>query len=306
MNSDERIYSNFSRLSLLAKKGRGLSWRPPYSKISPLSGLQKSSQRGRGLDFVELRHYFDGDDVRCIDWRVTQRTGQAFIRLYAEEKDKSTALLIDLRSSMFFASDGMMKSVLASELAAIIAGRIQVEGDRIGALLLTDINIESHSAMRGEKSLLSLLEKITQLGGRLPAKAATEPPTLDDALYLLCQQKIKESQIFIISDFIDFDNSTSLALITQLAKHNNIIGLRVSDPLEEELPNSAVLMGDGQLQLEVSGDKGQLRQRYNQHTADHNKQLERCFLSIGQPYLALTTHQDSWQQLVAISSARRR
>ncbi|ABV87060.1 DUF58 domain-containing protein [Shewanella pealeana] len=306
MSSDERIYTNFSRLSLLAKKGRGLSWRPPYSKISPLSGLQKSSQRGRGLDFVELRHYFDGDDVRCIDWRVTQRTGQAFIRLYSEEKDKSAVLLIDLRSSMFFASDGVMKSVLASELAAIIAGRIQVEGDRIGALMLTDTHIESHSAMRGEKSLLSLLEKVTQLGGRLPAQGQIEPPSLDDALHLLCQQKIKESQIFIISDFVDFIDKTSRALLSQLARHNNIIGLRVSDPLEDELPNSNVLMGDGLLQLEINGDNGQLRQRYNRFTIEHNQGVENGFLSIGQPYLALTTHKESWQQLFSMSSARRR
>lgn len=306
MSLDDRIYSSFSRLSLLAKMGRNLSWRPPYRKMSPLSGLQKSHQRGRGLDFVELRHYFAGDDVRCIDWRVTQRVGKPFIRLYAEEKDKNTVLLIDLRSTMFFASDGAMKSVIASELAAIIAGRIQAEGDRIGALLLTDTGIEIHDAKRGDKSLLQLLEKIALFGQKLPAESTTTPPQLNDALEQLCKQKIKESQVFMISDFADFDVTTSHALMSQLAKHNDVIGLRVSDPLEDELPDASLLMGNGHLQLEVSDDEATLRARYNHSTATHHKQVSACFASIYQPCLTLTTHQDSWQQLLAMSSTRRR
>jgi len=302
MSHDDRIYSCFSRLSLLAKMGRNLSWRPPYRKMSPLSGLKKSHQRGRGLDFVELRHYFAGDDVRCIDWRVTQRTGKPFIRLYAEEKDKNTMLLIDLRSTMFFASDGSMKSVLASELAAIIAGRIQAEGDRIGALLLTDTSIETHDAKRGEKSLLQLLEKIELLGKKLPAQTSTNRPQLNDVLELLCKQKIKESQVFIISDFVDFEVSTSQALMSQLAKHNDVIGLHVSDPLEDELPETSLLMGNGQLQLEVSAEQSRLRDQYNQATAMHHQQISACFASMYQPCLRLTTYQDSWQQLLALSS----
>ena len=300
MINDDRVYSSFARLTLLAKRGRTLSWRPPYSKISPMSGQQKSHQRGRGLDFVELRHYFAGDDVRCIDWRVTQRTGQAFIRLYAEEKDKNTQLIIDLRSSMFFVSDGAMKSALASELAAVIAGRTQFEGDRIGALILTDLGIELHTPQRGEKSLLTLVEKIALLGRKLPQQPTENAPTLDDVLTQLCLQKMKESQIFIISDFVDYSPKSD-AVIAQLAKHNNLVALRVSDPLEDNLPDAALVMGNGQLQLEIGHQSSRLRQRYNQTTQQQNQRLKDTLLAMGIPCLHLCTHQDCWQQLLEIS-----
>lgn len=321
MNNDGRIYSSFSRLSLLAKRGRDLSWRPPYSKISPMSGVQKSHQRGRGLDFVELRHYFPGDDVRCIDWRVTQRTGQAFIRLYAEEKDKNTVLIIDLRSSMFFASDGSMKSVIASELAAIIAGRIQLEGDRIGALLMTDKGIAVHQPQRGEKSLLTLLENVVFHGQSMgqtlektqensvrkplvsdgPETCFSSQASLDDVLKQLCLQKTKESQIFMISDFIDFTVEKSNAFIAQLAKRNNVIALRVSDPFEDQLPEIALVMGNGNVQLDVSQNAAELRQRYNQFAVQQNQQLETSLTAMGIPCLHLSTHLDCWQQLAAMS-----
>ena len=301
MSHDERIYSSFARLSLLAKVGRKLSWQPPYSNMSPLSGVQKSHQRGRGLDFVELRHYFEGDDVRCIDWRVTQRTGQAFIRLYAEEKDKNAMLIIDLRSTMFFASDGAMKSALASEVAAIIAGRIQAEGDRIGALIITDASIEVHLPQRGGKSLSNLLDQIVMLGQQLPTNNNHSLISLDDVLKHLCQQKIKDSQIFIISDFIDFTAGNSNQFINRLAKHNNVIGLRISDPLEETLPESSLLMGDGKLQLAIDANKSRLRERYNASVSNQTQQIEDCFNANSQPCIHLCTHQDSWQQLIELS-----
>ncbi len=301
--TDLRIHPTIERLSQLGEMGRTFSWHPPYQRLSPLTGQHHSTQRGRGLDFQELRHYYPGDDVRCIDWKVTQRTGKPHLRVYSEEKDKNVLLLIDLRSSMFFASDGCMKSVIASELAAIISGAICKDGDRIGALVMTDTGVISHPFKRGAKSYFGLLNSIVSQANALPVwQEGVEPPHLNDALQLMQSLKMKDSQCFLISDFHDYEPHTSRCFLDAVSAHNSLVALRIFDPLEQQFPSDNLVLGDNQFQLELRHDDRQLRGAYETYVREQLELLRIQFAENKVAMLEISTHQDSWSQLQALTN----
>lgn len=293
--NDFRIHTTMARLSSLALQGRKLSWRPPAGRCSLLSGLNVTPQRGRGLDFIELRHYYPGDDVRAIDWKVTQRTGQPYLRVYSEEKDKTIQLIVDQTSSLFFASDGSMKSVIIAELAAIIAGRVNYDGDRFNGRIIHDNGFTSLQSGRGESVMLTVLQQIVTQNNRLP-QASSDEGGVKSVLEDLCQSGIKDQQLFLLSDFCDFD-SRCVPLITQLAAHNDLFAFRVFDPLETKLPSRTILMGNDDYQLNINQHDEALRAQYHEYINAHRGELERCFKSLGQPLFDISTHKDTWEQI---------
>ena len=100
----EDIYTNLHALVRLRYTARGFNYLPRQPVRSLLSGRKRSRLRGRGLDFDELRHYRPGDDIRNMDWRVTNRTGKPHVRVYTEERDRPVVILVDQRLPMFFGS----------------------------------------------------------------------------------------------------------------------------------------------------------------------------------------------------------
>ena len=140
-NKNAGIYTSLQELVALQYKASGFSFLPKQPVHSILSGRHNSRLRGRGLNFEELRHYRAGDDIRTMDWKVTNRTGKPHVRVYSEERERPVLLLVDQRINMFFGSQLKMKSVIAAELAALSAWRVLSVGDRIGALVFNDTEI---------------------------------------------------------------------------------------------------------------------------------------------------------------------
>ncbi|WP_163132383.1 DUF58 domain-containing protein [Agarivorans sp. Alg241-V36] len=302
MTVDLRIYPTSERLAELTLLGRKISWQPPYKKLTPLTGKHRSQQRGRGLDFVELRHYYAGDDVRCIDWKVTQRTGQPYLRVYAEENDKNIALLIDLRTHMFFASNGHMKSVIACEAAAIAAGAACHHGDRVGAVILTDSEIVSLPFRRGEKALMALLSVIIEQSNKLPNWIVSKKaPNLEGALKHLVDLGLKESQCFIFSDFSDYDQQNSSVMIDRLARRNSLVGIRITDPLEEQFPNQNLVIGNESHQVELKKSDHSTRDRYEQYVQEQKHSLSEHFMRHRLALLDMSTQYDAWTQLLSLT-----
>ena len=302
MTVDFRIYPTSERLAELTLLGRKISWQPPYQKLTPLTGKHRSRQRGRGLDFVELRHYYAGDDVRCIDWKVTQRTGQPYLRVYAEENDKNIALLIDLRTRMFFASNGYMKSAIACEAAAIAAGAARHHGDRVGAVILTDSDIVSLPFRRGEKALMALLAAIIEQANKLPNWMVSNPaPTLGDALKHLIALGLKESQCFILSDFSDDDKHQTSVMIDNIARKNNLVGIRITDPLEEQFPKQNLVIGNERHQVELKKSEQSTKDCYEQYVQAQKHSLSEHFMRHRLALLDMTTQHDAWTQLLSLT-----
>ena len=129
---DPRVRVDVAHLRNLAGPAKGLRFLPRQHARSVLNGRHASRLRGRGLNFEELRGYLPGDDVRAIDWKVTARMGEPYVRVYTEERDRPALIVVDQRMSMFFGSRLNMKSVTAAEAATVAAFAILEQGDRVG------------------------------------------------------------------------------------------------------------------------------------------------------------------------------
>src|SRR5215471_17651879 len=132
------VYIDLDDLIALEYRDREVSFLPRQPVHSLLSGRFASRMRGRGLNFEEIRDYRPGDDVRSIDWKVTARLQKPHVRVFNEERDRQSLLVVDQRLSMFFGSKLAMKSVTAAQAAALAAWRILNVGDRVGAIVFDD------------------------------------------------------------------------------------------------------------------------------------------------------------------------
>lgn len=203
------------------------------------SGGFVSALRGRGMAFHESRLYQPGDDIRAIDWRVTARTGRTYTKVYQEERERPVLLWVDLQQSMFFGTRHYYKSVLASQLAALLAWGSVLQGDRLGGLVFAE---HDHCEARPKRGRAAALHFLQQLANHAAwqQSIAIEKPTADSgyqALSRLRQVARPGSLIVLISDCRFLDNKCRMQL-TQIAQHNDVILLFIHDPFEQTLPPS--------------------------------------------------------------------
>ncbi|WP_026971622.1 DUF58 domain-containing protein [Aliagarivorans marinus] len=273
-----------------------MSWQPPFGRFSLLSGDNRANRLGQGLDFAELRRYQMGDDVRRIDWKVTQRTGQAYVRTYTEEREKVCRLIVDQTNRMYFASDGSLKSVIAAELSTVVAGRMIEEGCHVHLNLITDPQIYTHALGRGRRVLPELIALLADISASLPLPRGRHSGVTDQ-LKDLVDRQVRYQQLFIFSDFYGFDMKLGIGYLRELARFNNIYGFHISDPLEAKLPEHSMVVGDEARQLSISATDTSLHRRFTEQASQRASSLEGAFSEIRQPLLCFTTHRDTWQQV---------
>ena len=263
-NTQEDIYTNLRALVRLRFTAQGFNYLPRQSVRSLLSGRKRSRLRGRGLDFDELRHYQPGDDIRNMDWRVTNRTGKPHVRVYTEERDRPVIVVVDQRLPMFFGSIKKMKSVVAAEVAAITAWRVLAVGDRIGAILFNDNAIIEAKPTRNERRVISWLGDLTGMNNDLSIKTRHEsnPDALAQALQLLERSIGHDYLVVLISDFYGWNNATLKAL-RRMNRHNDIVCSLIYDPLERDISRADELVAsDGEFQLKIDPAKQGLGQKF--------------------------------------------
>jgi uncharacterized protein (DUF58 family) len=260
--------------------------------LNTLAGPNKSNFRGRGIDFEEVRSYQPGDDIRTIDWRVTARTGSAHTKLFREERERPVLVVIDQRNSMFFGSSHCFKSVLAGQLASLLAWSALNGGDRVGGLVFNEDGHREIRPRRSRKTVLSLLSHITEYNQALPLDTAETDESFAHMLSNLRRIARPGSSLFFISDFRGASQENAREHLFELAKHTQVTAIACSDPLEFELPRAgayAVTNGSERSELHT-GDK-QLRLRYRDRLQQQRDVLRNDFLSLGIPLLqAYTDH----------------
>jgi uncharacterized protein (DUF58 family) len=301
MQSEGKVYTDVSALTRLRHDARGFSFLPRQPIHSLLSGRKLSRLRGRGLDFEELRHYRPGDDIRDMDWRVTNRTGKPHVRVYTEERDRPVVLVVDQRLSMFFGSRNKMKSVIAAELAALSAWRVIEQGDRIGAILFNDDSISQFRPARSSSKVMSLLSQLAKLNQqlRIDPDHQPRPEQLSAALTMTERMVAHDTLIVIISDF-DGWNAQSLASIKRMAQHNDLIAGLVFDPLEQDIsPATDLVVSDGRYQLQLEPHKEDLGQRFEASFQSAFSQLQLELRKHGMPVLPINTVDPVFEQLRA-------
>jgi uncharacterized protein (DUF58 family) len=263
-SSNEDIYTNLRALMRLRYSARGFSYLPRQPVRSLLSGRKRSRLRGRGLDFDELRHYRPGDDIRTMDWRVTNRTGKPHVRVYTEERDRPVIVMVDQRLPMFFGSQQRMKSVVAAEVAALTAWRVLAVGDRIGAILFNDAGALEVKPTRNQRRVVGWLGELATMNNELSVASArsSNPTGLTDALRQLERSVGHDYLVVLISDFYGW-NETNLKIIRSISQHNDIICTLVFDPLEQNISNaSKLVVSDGRFQLEIDPAREGLGEKF--------------------------------------------
>ncbi|MFP6655055.1 MAG: DUF58 domain-containing protein, partial [Myxococcota bacterium] len=259
-------YVQLRDLVQLRAEARGFDFLPKQPLASRLAGAHVSRLRGRGLDFDELRAYQPGDDVRDIDWKVTARMRRPYTRIYTEERDRKTLLLVDQRVNMFFGSRLNMKSVTAVETAALALWRILAEGDRPGAILFNDRDQIEIPPQRSQARAMAILHALEGMNQALCARGSevSEPPQLNHVLARAARLASHDHLIVLVSDLDGVDEETP-GLLKRLARRNDVIVFRIFDPMERTLPEaSGLVVSDGNLQLEVDARDNALRSRFRQ------------------------------------------
>lgn len=260
--AESGVVAQLDALVRLRAEARDVDFLPRQPTRSLLAGQRASKLRGRGMDFEELRAYVPGDDVRRMDWRATVRLGRPYVRSYREERDRPLLLLVDQRRSMFFGSGQKLKSVLAAELAALVAWRALARGDRVGALLFGEAQSWSFRPARSEAQVHRICEGLVESTHALLSPTQSDRDALAEALAAGQRLAPHDALIVVISDFRSHSDEADERL-RRLRAHNDLLLAWITDPLEKSLPaRGALPVTDGQRRFTLPTDDGAFRQAF--------------------------------------------
>ena len=257
--------------------------------FSQLLGGYVSHFRGRGVDFAEVRSYQPGDDIRSMDWRVTARTGKPHTKLYQEERERPVFFAVDFSHSMFFGTRVAFKSVIAAQLTATLAWASARQGDRVGGLVFAGaqhIDIRPANRQYGVLPLLKALSK----------QSATPTKPVNAGYFSHALARLRHvvkpgSLIFVISDFIDFDDNAKRH-ISQLTLHNDVVCLFIYDNLEANAPppNRYTISNGAELAVMDTHSRA-FCQHYQQQFSQCLNTLKQTLNKYGIPLLEIATAQ---------------
>ena len=201
-----------------------------------LAGSYRSTFRGQGIEFEEVRPYIPGDDVRTIDWNVTARTGEAYVKTYREERELAVHLIVDTGLPMDFGTRRWTKREAAAQFAGLLALVALRHQDRVG-LTLFGPEVGLHlPAGKGRQHALRLIREV------LAVPAAREESDLEQVLRFTGRVLQRRSLVFLVSDFLAAEKGGAWTEeLARLGRRHDVIAVRVVDPLEEELPDVGLL-----------------------------------------------------------------
>ena len=276
---------------------------PKRTVHSVLAGTHSSKLRGRGLDFEEVRLYVPGDDIRTIDWKVTARVGKTHTKVFNEERERPAFTVLDQTSMMFFGSEKYVKSVIAAQVAALSGYRILKKGDRFGGIVFNDQELEVIKPRRNRKSILQYLKIAESFNQQLVDRKSIKSNRhrLQEVLNRTAKSVTHDYVITIISDFRLADKE-AYQIIQSMAKHNDVIFVHISDPLDELDYEASGLLSDGDYQLPVKKGDQRTRQQWVQSTEAFKQQLDHMLTRYGIPYIELDTLSSAELQIKDILS----
>ncbi len=212
----------------LIKKIRRIEIRTRRLVNDSYAGDYHSIFKGRGMEFDEVRPYQIGDEIRTIDWNVTARTGQPYVKRYVEERELTVMLVVDASASENFGSVNRFKRELAAELTAVLSFAATTNNDKVGLLIFTD-KIELYiSPRKGRRHVLRIIREL------LAFEPERRGPDIKMALEKVNQMLKRRSVIFLVSDFLADPESYRKAMSITNRRHD-VIAVDLHDPLESDL-----------------------------------------------------------------------
>ena len=268
---------------------------------SRFSGEYHSVFKGQGIEFVEVREYLPGDDVRTIDWNVSARTGEVFVKKYVEERELSVLLMVDLSGSERFGTRGRFKSEMVAEVAASLAMSAVRNNDRVALLVFTD-GIELFVPPRkGRRHALRIVRDLLSF----------EPKGTGTDLTLAVEYAVRilrsRSIVFLVSDFQQPLDTALERALTVLSHRHDVVPVALTDAAELDLPDAGLIQvadpETGALVVFNSSDEGQ-REAYREAVEMERSAIRRAFRRLGLDAIELST--DAPTSTAILSFFRRR
>ncbi|MCZ6874545.1 MAG: DUF58 domain-containing protein [bacterium] len=239
------------------------------------AGQYHSAFKGQGMEFAEVREYVPGDDVRSIDWNVTARLGQPFIKRYVEERELTVMLLVDLSASGQFGSVRRLKTEIATELCAVLALSAITNNDKVGLILFTDRIEKFIPPQKGKHHVLRVIREVLFLQ---PQQRGTDVGLALEYLHSISR---RHAVSFLISDFLARDYEKPLRIAN---RRHDIIPVSITDRREAELPRIGLLrledLESGACMVIDTGSAA-VRQAYQQRQQAAVRQRRQLFQSLG-------------------------
>ena len=196
------------------------------------SGQYHTSFKGRGMTFSEVRQYQYGDDFRAIDWNVSARNNDAFVKIFEEERELTMMLMVDCSGSQNFGTSAQNKKDIVTEIAATLAFSATQNNDKIGLILFTDEIELFIPPKKGKSHVLRIIRELIEF------KPKSQKTNVSGALEFLSSVIKKRAIVFLISDFMTFDFQKPLQIAS---KKHDVTGIRIYDSREKTLPNVGII-----------------------------------------------------------------
>ncbi len=265
-----------------------------------VTGNYRSHFKGQGVQFSEHRVYMPGDDVRHIDWKVSARTRDPLVKKFEEERELTVLILVDLSGSGVFGSQEKLKNEVAAEVAGTLAYAATHTGDKVGALLFSDIVELTIPPKKGKHHVLRMIKDVMSFSPE--NKGTSLKIALDSANRVMKHAGV----VFIISDFLDEDYEISLK---RLARKHDVVAICLEDQRESSIPQSGLIcLEDPETGEEAIVDtRSSAFQRWFQENRSFEKQkredlFKRCQIDS----LVIQTHDSSIDLLIKYFKSRSR
>jgi uncharacterized protein (DUF58 family) len=259
----------------LLKKVRKIEIKTRRLSDHIFGGEYHSTFKGRGMTFSEVRQYQYGDDVRSIDWNVTARYNEPFVKVFEEERELTMMLMVDVSGSEFFGTVDRFKRVILTEISATLAFSALQNNDKVGLILFSGEVELFIPPKKGKSHVLRIIRELLEFE---PKSHLTD---ISGALKFLSNVLKKKSIVFVLSDFMAADYEHNLRIT---GKKHDLTGIRVFDPMEQQLPDIGVVsMKDaetGQIRW-VNTHSRKIRETYSRYYGEQVDYFRETFARAG-------------------------
>ena len=265
-----------------------------------LAGEYHSVFKGRGMEFDEVREYSPGDEIRTIDWNVTARTGQPYVKRYVEERELTILFLVDLSASGTFGSRERLKNEVAAEICGLLAFSAIKNNDKTGLVIFTG---EIELYIPPKKGVSHVLRLIRDLLNFQPRQTRTD---IAGALDYLGRITHRRAVVFLVSDFQAEGYEKRLRIA---ARKHDLIAVSITDPREMELPDAGMIeLQDAETGEMVVVDSGSpaVRREYKATALARDAQLRETLAANGVDHIPVVTGRDYIRDLISFFRKRER
>ncbi|HON10922.1 MAG TPA: DUF58 domain-containing protein [Chitinispirillaceae bacterium] len=267
---------------------------------SILSGEYHSAFKGKGMEFLEVRCYTEGDDIRNIDWNVTARMGEPYVKKHVEERELTVMLMVDASASGSFGTVNKFKGETAVELCALLAFSAIKNNDRVGLIIFTS-GVELFIPPKKGKN--HVLHVIRQLLYFKPSQRGTN---ISEAVKFLNRVQTKRAVVFLVSDFFSppFDAAVRIA-----ARKHDLIAVKITDPRENIFPDVGLIeLEDAESGNTILVDSGsrKFREFYNREMQKKTEEISSLFRTTGIDEIKVSTETEYVEPLVRFFKKRER